>query len=153
MRAANSLASLSIINYRRGGTRSTVIALSRRVGLRERGSSNFNTSPSFFFAPSCSSIFFPCSSTSGFTLRLSLAASCGTDHRSVRSRSQRRGHTTMTMTLNREESRHRGEWKGKRKKERRARPDRLRCNWRAHYLVLSHRDNYLCGRFRAPDLV
>lgn len=28
--------------------------------------------------------------------------------------------------------------------------DRLRCNWRAHYLVLSHRDNYLRGRFRAP---
>jgi hypothetical protein len=31
-------------------------------------------------------------------------------------------------------------------------PDRLRCNWRAHYLVLSHRDNYPRGRFRAPGL-
>jgi len=26
--------------------------------------------------------------------------------------------------------------------------DRLRCNWRAHYLVLSHRDNYPRGRYR-----
>lgn len=32
-------------------------------------------------------------------------------------------------------------------------PDCLRCNWRAHYLVLSHRDNYPRGRFhRAPSL-
>lgn len=32
-------------------------------------------------------------------------------------------------------------------------PDRLRCNWRAHYLVLSHRDNYPRGRFhQAPSL-
>lgn len=30
------------------------------------------------------------------------------------------------------------------------RSDRLRCNWRAHYLVLSHRDNYPRGRFHAP---
>lgn len=31
-------------------------------------------------------------------------------------------------------------------------PDRLKCNWRAHYLVLSHRDNYPRGRFHQSPL-
>lgn len=31
-------------------------------------------------------------------------------------------------------------------------PDRLKCNWRAHYLVLSHRDNYPRGRFHQNPL-
>lgn len=30
------------------------------------------------------------------------------------------------------------------------RSNRPRCNWRVHYLVLSHRDNYSRGRFRVP---
>jgi len=121
------------------------IASTQRVGLWERISSDLSVPPTSAYLGSQFSSFPHFFSALSFFLYLTFSSTLDLTTRSPSppflSSSSRASHR-FGATRRQTDQAERVE----------SQPDRLRCNWRAHYLVLSHRDNYPRGRFRAPGL-